>query len=224
MFIVLTLTILLGILLHAQQMGVWLTDPDAKVLFQLQPIRSPSCTNNNQNSNDIIIDVNTTDKYQTIDGFGYTLTGGSAEHLQNLDDGTRGAILQELFGTDKNNIGVSYLRLSIGASDLDEQFFSCSDLPRDQTDSNMTRFNWSIDHLSLIPVLKQTVAINPRIMLMGSPRSPPVWMKTNRNSVGGTLLSQYYDAYTCTVCCSLHRSDEERRNHHSKWSTIESLQ
>ena len=194
MLVPLILVVALVIVSNAQQMEVWLTDPDANILFQQQPSLSSSFINN-QDPSETVIDVDAAEKYQTMDGFGYTLTGGSAMHFQNLDSSTRAALLQELFSTDKNNIGVSYLRLSIGASDLDEQVFSYNDLPGDETDPNMSRFNLSIDHLYLVPVLKQILTINPQIKLMGSPWSPPVWMKTNRNSVGGSLLTQYYDAY-----------------------------
>jgi glucosylceramidase len=177
---------------NAQQMEFWLTDPDAKVLFQQQPSIS---SNSDGHTTNVIININENQKYQTIDGFGYTLTGGSALHLHNLDDTTRAQILQELFNTDKNNIGVSYLRLSIGASDLDEAVFSYDDLPSGQTDVNMAHFDLGHDRLHVIPILKEILAINPTIKLMGSPWSPPLWMKTNKNSVGGSLLSQYYDAY-----------------------------
>lgn len=194
MLVPLILVVALAIVSNAQQMEVWLTDPDANILFQQQPSLSYSYIDK-QDSSETVIDVDAAEKYQTIDGFGYTLTGGSAMHLQNLDGNTRAALLQELFSIDKNNIGVSYLRLSIGASDLDEQVFSYDDLTGDETDPNMSRFNLSIDHLYLIPVLKQILTINPQIKLMGSPWSPPVWMKTNRNSVGGSLLTKYYDAY-----------------------------
>jgi glucosylceramidase len=47
----------------------------------------------------------------------------------------------------------------------------------------------------LIPVLKEILAINPAIKILGSPWTPPVWMKTNSNSKGGSLLPKYYDAY-----------------------------
>lgn len=177
---------------NAQKMKFWLTDPDAKVLFQQQPSIS---SNSDGHTTNVIININENQKYQTIDGFGYTLTGGSALHLHNLDDTTRAQILQELFNTDKNNIGVSYLRLSIGASDLDEAVFSYDDLPSGQTDVNMAHFDLGHDRLHVIPILKEILAINPTIKLMGSPWSPPLWMKTNKNSVGGSLLSEYYDAY-----------------------------
>ena len=47
----------------------------------------------------------------------------------------------------------------------------------------------------VIPLLKEILAINPNIKIMGSPWSPPVWMKDNGNSVGGSLKPEYYDAY-----------------------------
>jgi glucosylceramidase len=192
MLLPLTFIITAIVAANAQQMEFWLTDPDAKILFQQQPSISP---NSNNLLADPVININENEKYQTIDGFGYTLTGGSAMLLHKLDDTKRAQILQELFATDKNNIGTSYLRLSIGASDLDEIVFSYNDLPAGQTDVNMTRFDLGHDHLHLIPILKEILAINPDIKLMGSPWSPPLWMKTNKNSVGGSLLAEYYDAY-----------------------------
>jgi glucosylceramidase len=47
----------------------------------------------------------------------------------------------------------------------------------------------------LIPLLKEIVAINPNIKIMGSPWSAPLWMKDNKLSVGGSLLPQYYNVY-----------------------------
>ena len=79
-------------------------------------------------------------KFQTIDGFGYALTGGSAQHLIRMDAGHRAAILKELFATAGNGIGVSYLRLTIGASDLNERVFTYDDMPEGQTDPEMTHF------------------------------------------------------------------------------------
>ncbi|CAF3556426.1 unnamed protein product [Rotaria sp. Silwood1] len=192
MLLSLIFILLINAILNAQQIEFWLTDPDAKILFQQQPFISP---NSDNQINNIIININENETYQTMDGFGYTLTGGSAMHLHNLDNTTRAQILQELFNTDKNNIGVSYLRLSIGASDLDEVVFSYNDLPPGEVDLNMTHFDLGHDRLHVIPILKEILAINPNIKLLGSPWSPPIWMKTNKNSIGGSLLSEYYDAY-----------------------------
>ncbi|HEY2727794.1 MAG TPA: glycoside hydrolase family 30 beta sandwich domain-containing protein, partial [Parafilimonas sp.] len=43
--------------------------------------------------------------------------------------------------------------------------------------------------------LKQIVAINPSIKILATPWSAPTWMKDNNNSVGGSLLPQYYNVY-----------------------------
>ncbi|WP_153796888.1 glycoside hydrolase family 30 protein [Foetidibacter luteolus] len=169
---------------------VWLTDPDKTVLFQQQSSLAFS-----DKTDSAVIDINASQTYQTMDGFGYSLTGGSALHLANMDAASRAALLKELFATDGNNIGVSYLRISIGASDLDSIPFSYNDLPKGQTDVNMDKFSIEPDKKHLIPVLKEILAINPDIKILGSPWSPPTWMKTNDSTKGGSLKPQYHDAY-----------------------------
>jgi glucosylceramidase len=169
----------------------WITKGDQSALLQKQttPLSFNSTTGQNY------IEVDSAQTYQTIDGFGYALTGGSAFLLNRLPASDKTSVLQELFGSGENSLGVSYLRISIGASDLDPQVFSYDDLPAGQTDVNLTQFNLSKDTVDLIPLLKQILAINPSIKILGSPWSPPTWMKDNGNSVGGSLLPQYYDAY-----------------------------
>ncbi|TGE25891.1 glucosylceramidase [Hymenobacter aquaticus] len=169
----------------------WLTTPDKSVLFQPQAAPAWSAA---QPTGDVI-EVDDKQTFQTIDGFGYCLTGGSAELLHRMGATERKALLQELFGTSGNQIGVSYLRLSIGASDLDAQVFSYDDLPAGQTDPTLAKFSLQPDKAHLIPVLKEILAINPSIKLLGSPWSPPPWMKTNGNSKGGSLKPEFYDAY-----------------------------
>jgi glucosylceramidase len=150
----------------------------------------------NIDAKDSSITIDSTIIYQTIDGFGYTLTGGSAMLLSTkLDDNERTALLRELFLNDEKGIGVSYLRVSIGASDLDESVFSYDDLPTEKTDSLLTKFNLSYDTLYLIPILKEIISINPDIKILGSPWSPPTWMKTNHHVKGGSLNLRYYGSY-----------------------------
>jgi len=170
----------------------WLTDPAQSVLFQRQKVAINFET---AAKNDDVIEVDESAKFQDIDGFGFSLTGGSAIHIHAMAAANRASLLKELFATDGNNIGISYLRISIGASDLDPQVFSYDDLPAGQTDPNMDKFSIAPDKVHLIPVLKEILAINPAIKILGSPWSPPVWMKTNNDSKGGSLKPEYYDAY-----------------------------
>ena len=43
--------------------------------------------------------------------------------------------------------------------------------------------------------MKQILAINPSIRILGSPWSAPAWMKTNNAVKGGQLKPEYYQAY-----------------------------
>lgn len=171
--------------------GLWVTMPDQSVVFQKQS----SSINQSKNENNVQLTINTGKTYQEMDGFGYTINGGSAKHITKMSAPARAKLLQELFGTGTNDIGVSYIRLSVGASDLDEKVFSYNDLPAGQTDVNIEKFDLDYDKLYLIPVLKQILAINPSIKILGSPWSPPVWMKTNGDARGGSLKPEYYSAY-----------------------------
>ncbi|MFN8301920.1 MAG: glycoside hydrolase family 30 beta sandwich domain-containing protein [Saprospiraceae bacterium] len=142
-----------------------------------------------------VIQIDSAQKFQTVDGFGYTLTGGSAYLIRRLSATARAALLKELFGNSDNSIGISYLRISLGASDLSASVFSYDDMPAGQTDEDLSEFNLSQDTVDLIPLLKEIIAIRPGIKIMASPWSPPVWMKNNGSSVGGNLLPQYYGVY-----------------------------
>jgi len=133
--------------------------------------------------------------FQKMEGFGFALNGGSAALIDQLPSAKKQALLKEIFGKGKDDLGVNYIRISIGASDLDAHVFSYDDLPKGETDSLLLRFSLSEDTLHLIPILKKALAINPSLKIMASPWSPPVWMKTNGFSMGGHLLKQYYATY-----------------------------
>jgi glucosylceramidase len=170
----------------------WITKSDQSVLLEKQIAPLAFGTTNNSNPT---IEVDSSQTFQTVDGFGYTLTGGSADLIYNLSPSTRQTLLHELFSNENNGIGISYLRISIGASDLSARVFSYDDMPVGQTDVTLQHFSLSDDTLSLIPLLKEILTINPAIKILGSPWSPPTWMKDNNNSVGGSLLPQYYGVY-----------------------------
>ncbi|MEI7421390.1 MAG: glycoside hydrolase family 30 beta sandwich domain-containing protein [Prolixibacteraceae bacterium] len=170
----------------------WLTNPDQQVLFKKQTDALNFSSSSNANPS---IVVDTTQIYQSIDGFGAALTGGSAYLINQLSTTDRKALLQELFSSDSTFIGMSYLRISVGASDLDATVFSYDDMPSGQTDAGLQRFSIAPDNTYLIPVLKDIIALNPKIKILGSPWSAPAWMKTNESPKGGSLKPEYYSEY-----------------------------
>jgi glucosylceramidase len=174
------------------EVDFWLTKADQSVKLQKQSgILAFGSAYNTYAS----IDVSDSETFQIIDGFGFSLTGGSAQVINSLNANKKQGLLQELFGTNSNSIAISYLRISIGASDLDASVFSYDDLPEGQTDVNLTQFSLAPDMVHLIPLLKEILTINPTIKIMGSPWSPPVWMKDNNSSIGGSLQPKYYGVY-----------------------------
>jgi len=172
--------------------NLWLTKADKSVLFEKQNV---SLKFSSKSKNVLTIYVDTTQQYQSIDGFGFALTGGSAKLIYRLPSDKRSTLLHNLFSTDSTSIGVSYLRLSIGSSDLNQNVFSYDDIPQGQTDTTLKQFDLGPDLYNVVPLLKEIVAINPNIQTIATPWSAPVWMKTNDSSVGGSLNPQYYKVY-----------------------------
>jgi len=170
----------------------WLTKGDQSSLLQKQSsiLIFGNTTNSNQN-----IEVDETQTFQAVDGFGFTLTGGSAELINGLNTSKKQEVLQELFGVADNSISISYLRISIGASDLNSTSFTYNDLPYGQDDVNQTKFSLAPDMTHLIPLLKEILLINPNIKIMAVPWSAPSWMKINYTSIGSSLVSIYYSSY-----------------------------
>jgi glucosylceramidase len=112
-----------------------------------------------------------------------------------MEPAQRNSLLKELFTTEGNGIGDSYLRVSIGASDMNDHVYSYDDLPAGDTDVDMAKFSLAPDRADVIPVLKEILAIDPQIQVLGSPWSAPTWMKTNDKPKGGHLKPEYYSAF-----------------------------
>lgn len=178
---------------NPKQIEAWLTSSDRSSLFGKQAEKIGFSNKNEGRGTAIVIDER--QGFQSIDGFGFALTGGSAEHLIRMTAPERAKILKELFAADGNNIGISYLRLSIGASDLNSFVFSYNDLEEGKTDYELKKFSLAQDLNDVVPVLKEILKINPDIKIMGSPWSAPAWMKTKYDVRGGKLKEECYDVY-----------------------------
>jgi glucosylceramidase len=169
----------------------WLTTSDQATLLSRQHAAGFSTDANNNPT----ITIDTTQAYQAMDGFGYTLTSGSAMLINKMSAGAKANLLKELFGDDENGIHISYLRISIGASDLSDSVYTYDDMPPGQTDPNLDHFSLEPDKTDLIPLLKEIVTITPGIKIIATPWTAPLWMKDNGASVGGSLKAEYYGTY-----------------------------
>lgn len=173
-------------------LAVWLTSADQNFLLERQPA-APCFGRSMPDLPSISVDA--TRRYQVMEGFGFSLTGGSAMLISRLPADTRQALLGELFLTNGDGIGVSFLRLSIGASDLSERSFSYDDMPDGDSDFDLAYFDIEAGDIEVIPLLQDILKFNPSLKIIATPWSAPRWMKTNRAFVGGRLKAECYPVY-----------------------------
>lgn len=178
----------------AFEVEAWVTESDRSMLFEKQSEKIPFSTEQGRRGGATIV-IDESLQMQEVDGFGFALTGGSAELMMLMTPAARTALLKDLFSKDGNNAGVSYIRLTIGASDLNSYVFSYNDLKQGETDLSLSKFDLVQDKKDVIPVMKEILSIDPSIKILASPWSPPTWMKTNDKVKAGSLKTEYYDVY-----------------------------
>ena len=142
-----------------------------------------------------VIDVDESRSYQQMIGFGAAMTDASAHLIQNrMSAQDREALLQDLFGRT-SGVGLSFVRVPMGASDFSLRHYSYDDMPGTATDSALEHFSIDADRAEKLPLLRRALAINPRLEVMASPWSPPGWMKTTNSLIAGTLLPRFYGSF-----------------------------
>jgi len=143
------------------------------------------------------ITLNPDTRYQTMDGFGSAVTGSSCYNLMQMTVEDRTKFLTETFSHEKG-YGHSYIRISIGCSDFSLSEYTCCDIPGIENfalQSEETEY--------VIPILKEILAINPDIKILGSPWTCPPWMKVDNLTdlqpyeswTSGHLNPKYYQDY-----------------------------
>lgn len=176
---------------RAQRVRAWLTTPDSANLVTLQkPVHF-----HREDAATPVIRLDDTKTYQVIDGFGQAVTGGTAQLMMKMSPGARHALLEDLFGDKSGQRNMSYIRVSIGSSDMNEAVYTYDDMPEGSKDPTLSHFSLAPDEAYVIPVLKEILAIHPRLRILASPWSAPDWMKDNGKPKGGTLLHENYEVY-----------------------------
>src|SRR5258706_3164380 len=175
-----------------ETVSVWVTTGDQTKLLAQQP----NLTFGADTTSGLLVNVNANHLYQQMDGFGAAMTDSSAWLIYNkLSTSQRNPLMQSLF-SNTNGIGLSYLRLPMGASEfVNGNHYTYDDMPAGQSDPNLNNFSIAHDQAYIIPVLQQARSINPALGIMATPWSAPAWMKTNGSLYRGGLLSSYYGAY-----------------------------
>jgi glucosylceramidase len=170
--------------------GVTLTTHDYQNLLAAQNNETFTATLPAATANTIVVDDNQT--YQTMDGFGAAMTDGASYLLNKVvPAGNLAGVMSDLFTRNGSGIGISFLRVPMGASDLSIKLYTYDDQTGTNTDPSLNAFNLATDQANTIPMLMQARALNPQLKLMLNPWSPPGWMKTTNSTIGGSLLTDH---------------------------------
>jgi len=142
------------------------------------------------------IKIDTTQTFQTMDGFGGSFTDSAAYLInQILDEDVRNDLMKKLFDHEEG-IGISVVRNPMGASDFARTVYSYNELPAGEDDHDQEKFSIAHDLDDVIPLSKQALAINPDVKFMASPWSAPNWMKTTGSMIAGQLKADCYGAFS----------------------------
>ncbi|GIM50811.1 glycoside hydrolase family 30 protein [Capnocytophaga stomatis] len=143
------------------------------------------------------ITLNPSKKHQTVYGFGSAITGSTCYNLLKMNTEDRKSFLKETFSVSEG-LGQSYIRVPIGCSDFSLSEYTCCDTPGIENFALQEE-----DTQYIIPILKEILEINPDIQIIGSPWTPPRWMKVNNLKdlqpynqwTSGHLNPKYYQDY-----------------------------
>ncbi|XP_006455887.1 hypothetical protein AGABI2DRAFT_188016 [Agaricus bisporus var. bisporus H97] len=143
------------------------------------------------------IRIDDTSTFQSVWGFGGSLTDSSALTLNNLksrNSASYRSLLNYLFNPtdDMNAAGFSYMRIPLGASDFSASAYSYDDTPGDTSFNN---FDINRTPSYVFSVLNDIKAVNNIMRFHFIPWSPPGWMKDSGTMKGGALKPELVDEY-----------------------------
>jgi glucosylceramidase len=150
-------------------------------------------TDTTAGTNNVIVDEAQT--YQTIEGFGAAFTDSAAYLLEQVEpSSSQASTLSDLFTRNGNGIGLSFMRVPIGATDIARSLYSFDD-NNGTVDPTLANFSIAHDQTYILPLIQQAKILNPQMKLLASPWSPPGWMKSTNSMNSGTLLPADYTPF-----------------------------
>lgn len=146
-------------------------------------------------TNAIVVRIDPARRLQTILGLGSSLESSTCENLAVMSEGAREEALGYLL-SPVHGLGMNLMRVCIGTSDFTgTPWYSYDDLAPGGVDPLLEQFSIEKDRAVILPVLKRAKVVNPELLFFASPWSPPGWMKTTGNMIGGSLKREYYGVY-----------------------------
>jgi len=137
--------------------------------------------------------VDSTRRFQRLEGFGGAFTEAAATTWLKLSEGQREAVLRACFDRAHGH-GYTLCRVHMNSCD-----FALGNYAHVEAEGDVALESFSIarDHEALLPMIKAAQRVAPEpLKLLVSPWSPPAWMKdSGRMNDGGRLRPEYRAAW-----------------------------
>lgn len=174
----------------------WVTTDDQSRRLEKEPTPPVFRPVGPASPEDVLIAIDSTQRHQRMAGFGASITDATAWLMQHrMSDLQRAALLRELFSREGAGVGFDLTRLTIGASDFSQAHYTFNDRPAGEADPSLDHFSIDAHRVDVLPVVKQALAVNPKLLVMASPWSAPAWMKSNGSLIRGSLRPDMHDAF-----------------------------
>lgn len=173
----------------AQTISVTVTDPNQSQFLSAQPNISFGASPANGS---YVVTVNDAQTYNVWDGIGAAWHDATAVTLAAVSPTVQANVLQQLF-SPTNGIGLSFLRVPMGATDSSVTVYSYDD-NNNVADPSLSHFSIQPDLTAKIPQIQAAETVNPALKVMLTPWSPPAWMKSNDSMVNGNLNTNYFSS------------------------------
>ncbi len=174
------------------KIAIWVSSQDAKLALSRQPDVG---FDPDQRPGSPGVKVDRSRRFQTMLGFGSSLEPTTCFNISRLAPQQQDAVIRRLVDPDKG-IGMNLMRICIGTPDFTgDPWYSYDDMPKGQTDEGLEHFSIEKDRRYVLPIIKKARRANSDLLFFASPWSPPGWMTSTGDMIGGHLLPEYYGVY-----------------------------
>jgi len=137
-----------------------------------------------------IINIHDDIEYQSVLGIGGAFSDSAANAWKNMPENMQEKLIEAYFDSEKG-IGYNFGRLSIASCDFSTEDYTYVN----EGDETLDSFDISHDKRAVFPMVK-AAGKYADLVLLASPWSPPVYMKSNdTREYGGHLKKEYYSLW-----------------------------
>lgn len=166
------------------------------LLLSLDPFQAPHTVN-----------VDASQRFQTIEGFGGAFTEAAAVTLYKLPAEKQAEVLHAYFDPTAGH-GYTLCRTHINSCDFSSGNYAYDEVAGDH---ELQHFSIDCDRRALIPMIHDAFrAAGGPIKLLATPWSPPAWMKTNgKMTHGGKLKPDCRETWAKYYCRYIREYEQE---------------